>query len=527
MNQTSFKLPNKKSSDEERYQAFIKNSSEGIWRFEVDVPIPTTLPPGEQIKLMYKYAYLAEANDAMAKVYGLKSGDDIVGTRLSKMLVKSDLKNTEYLTAFIKSGYKISGMDSHEKDIDGNDKYFRNSLVGIVKNNVLVRAWGTQQDVTEQIQTFKKLKKSEARLALALKASRMGIWEWNLETNELLWSPELKTLFGIAPEEKMTFDKYIGHLHPEDRRRTKKIIKDARKTNKEFNFEHRAVWPDGTVRWLLCHGKIVFRDGKPISMIGSAVDIEDLVRRKELEKKASLLSQQRTELLEINRAKDDFISLASHQLRTPATSVKQYIGMLLDGYGGKLNQKQLSMLRTAFESNERQLSIIEDLLKVARLDAGKVILKPRRTNITKMMFAIIRDSKSIFDARNQQIIYRPTEGIIYARVDSSRLRMAIENLLENANKYTPKGKSVEVYLRQNKTSIVIKISDMGIGIAKDNLKHLFQKFSRIETPRSIAVSGNGLGLYWVKKIVDLHGGSVSAESTPHKGSTFTIKIPLH
>jgi PAS domain-containing protein len=162
---------------EERYQAFIQNSHEGIWRFEVEKPIPVDLSPKEQIKRMYKYSYLAEANNAMAAMYGLKSAKQLVGARLPEMLIESDPRNTEYLLAFIESGYSLSGVDSHEVDSEGNYKVFRNSLVGIVEDGKLVRAWGTQQDITAQTQAQTRLVESEERLSLALQASRLGMWD--------------------------------------------------------------------------------------------------------------------------------------------------------------------------------------------------------------------------------------------------------------------------------------------------------------------------------------------------------------
>lgn len=127
-------------ASEKQYHAFISNSTEGIWRIELDKPIPTNKPISEQIKLMYKHAFLAEANDTMAKMYGMSSAESLKGLRLSDLLLENDPKNTEYLAAFIKSGYKLSGAQSHEVDIRGRDKYFSNSLAGVVEGEFLVRA---------------------------------------------------------------------------------------------------------------------------------------------------------------------------------------------------------------------------------------------------------------------------------------------------------------------------------------------------------------------------------------------------
>jgi PAS domain S-box-containing protein len=143
---------------EERYRAFIEQSSEGIWRFELDEPIPTNLTVEEQLKLAYERGFLAECNDAMAKMYGFDSAEQIIGARLADLFVTEDPANEAYLRAFLESGYRLTEAESHEKDADGRDVYFSNNLIGIVENGKLIRAWGTQRDVT-------KLKESEKVLA--------------------------------------------------------------------------------------------------------------------------------------------------------------------------------------------------------------------------------------------------------------------------------------------------------------------------------------------------------------------------
>lgn len=143
---------------EERYRAFIEQSSEGIWRFELEEPIPINLPVEEQLKLAYERGYLAECNDAMAKMYGLESAEQIIGARLADLFVTDDPANEAYLRAFLESGYRLTEAESHEKDANGRDVYFSNNLVGIIEDGKLIRAWGTQRDITG-------LKESEKVLA--------------------------------------------------------------------------------------------------------------------------------------------------------------------------------------------------------------------------------------------------------------------------------------------------------------------------------------------------------------------------
>ena len=151
---------------EERYRAFIANSSEGIWRVELERPVPTHLPADEQIELFYRDGYLAECNDAMARMYGYARASEITGARLGDLLVRTDPANVEYLRAFIAAGYRLTEVESVERDREGHPKYFSNSLVGVVERGRVQRAWGTQRDVTERKRIEEELKATEHRFLM-------------------------------------------------------------------------------------------------------------------------------------------------------------------------------------------------------------------------------------------------------------------------------------------------------------------------------------------------------------------------
>lgn len=230
-------------------------------------------------------------------------------------------------------------------------------------------------------------------------------------------------------------------------------------------------------------------------------------------------------LIELNQAKDEFISIASHQLRTPATGVKQYIGMLLEGMFGDLTEQQQDLLQRAYESNERQLKIVSDLLKVARIDAGKVVLKKTETDMSDLMKAIVEEEKEITRERGQSIKLTPSKETATAWVDEGAIRMVFENLIDNASKYSERDTIIEISVRARKSFIKVKIADKGVGIGEEDLVKLFEKFSRIHNPLSTQAGGSGLGLYWAKKIVDLHSGTIEVESKPGVGTTFTVNLP--
>ena len=243
------------------------------------------------------------------------------------------------------------------------------------------------------------------------------------------------------------------------------------------------------------------------------------LRRKQAE------AQRFQHLIELNQAKDEFISVASHQLRTPATSVKQYIGMLLDDMFGELSETQKNILSKAYDSNERQLKIVSDLLKVARVDAGKVILRETETDLNQLLAEVVKDEADIIKERRQSVTFKPARKPAYAWIDRDTIRMVLENLIDNASKYSEEDTIVHVTVTNNKNTVSITVADEGVGIDQKDASKLFEKFSRIHNPLSTQAGGSGLGLYWAKKIVDLHNGTIEVTSQLGRGTTFVVSLP--
>lgn len=238
------------------------------------------------------------------------------------------------------------------------------------------------------------------------------------------------------------------------------------------------------------------------------------------------IEAQRVEyLLDLNRSKDEFISIASHQLRTPATAVKQYVGMLLEGFAGEMAEQQRQLLQRAYESNERQLKIVSDLLKVAQVDAGKIMLRKTTAPIGELVREVVHDVQGVFRGREQHVVFEPPLKDIILEVDVASIRMVLENIIDNASKYSEADTTVTVCLKDGKQAITIEISDEGVGIDPEAATKLFEKFSRLDNSLSTKVGGTGLGLYWAKKIVDLHGGDILYEANKERGTTFTVKLP--
>lgn len=249
----------------------------------------------------------------------------------------------------------------------------------------------------------------------------------------------------------------------------------------------------------------VIHKGRPIGAIEIFRDISDEVR--------------------LDQAKSEFIALASHQLRTPATAVKQYLHMLLDGFAGPLSEAQKTFVATANKGNDRQLRVINDILKVAAADSGDMVLQYRDTELTSLIQSVIDDQLSKAIKCHQRLLFKHPPRSIAASVDPDVFRMVLENLIDNALKYTYPGKTIEVTLRSIRAHIIITVRDEGIGIRDADIERLFQKFIRLDSPLSVSAGGTGLGLYWVKKVLQLHNAAIEVKSGVGHGTTFTIVLP--
>jgi signal transduction histidine kinase len=228
----------------------------------------------------------------------------------------------------------------------------------------------------------------------------------------------------------------------------------------------------------------------------------------------------------LERQKNEAFSLVSHQLKTPVTAVKQLLALLLEGYVGKVSTSQREILVKAYGDNQRLLRIVEDLLNVGQIDSGSLILNKSEVDVVALIKEILREEIPQLERHKQKIKFKHATTKLQASIDSDRLSMVLENIIDNASKYSANGKVIEITLIKMSRSFKISVQDQGVGINQHDLGRLFRKFSRLDNPLSKEVGGTGLGLYWAKKIIDQHGGSIKVKSKPEQGSTFIISLPL-
>jgi len=314
--------------------------------------------------------------------------------------------------------------------------------------------------------------------------------------------------------------------------------KEARKPQRELELaqqygrvedEDWRVRSDGSRFW--ANVVITALRGPDGALVGFAKVTRDLTERKKhedaLRQSNAVLLQQQRELERLNAAKDEFISLASHQLRTPATIIKQLLGMLKEGFYGEVPEHQLAPLLKAYSSNERQIGIVNDLLRIAQTDSGRLIIVKTPVSVRELLMELTDARAETFAKRRQTLaVDLPATFAESVLADRTHFGMVLDNLIDNASKYTPEGGSIRIGAARDGESAIISVRDTGVGISPEDVGKLYQKFSRIPNALSDKVGGNGLGLYWARKVVSLHKGSISVESRPGKGTTFYVRMPL-
>lgn len=229
----------------------------------------------------------------------------------------------------------------------------------------------------------------------------------------------------------------------------------------------------------------------------------------------------------IETMKTEFVSLTAHQLRTPLSAIKWTLRMLLDGDLGKINKVQKDFIKKTYSSNERMISLINDLLNVTRIEEGRYIFKQSPIKIEEIIESLIASHRNQIEEKKINLSFKKTgSNLPKVIVDKEKISLAIENLLENALKYTPVKGEIIIFLRKDKNQIKFCIKDNGVGIPKEQQNRVFTKFFRAANIMRMETEGTGLGLFLAKNIIEAHGGKIWFKSKEKQGTTFFFTIPL-
>ncbi len=247
----------------------------------------------------------------------------------------------------------------------------------------------------------------------------------------------------------------------------------------------------------------------------------------DLQNTSAKLAEANEKLKELDKAKSEFLSIASHQLYTPLTALRGYLSMLLEGDFGALADKQKPVFDILSKSTERLITLIKDLLDISRIESGRLELKLESVDLTEMTDTLVRDlMPNAMNKKLQLTFQKPAQALPHVVVDAQRVRQVMLNFIDNAIKYTSHGQ-IDVSLKQEGNELIFSVTDTGRGLSKEEIVKLFTKFTRVRGSQRLNTEGTGLGLYVAKQMVNEHHGEVGVISPGHeKGSTFSMRLPI-
>jgi len=385
-----------------------------------------------------------------------------------------------------------------------------------------IRKLNTELEQRVQERTL-EIETTHQRLELATASSGIGVWELKSESDMFYWDERMYEIYGTSPEKfNPTFASWLDFIHPEDRQAEAEKRTLAIAQAGSYESEYRIIRADGSLRYLNSHAVVLIDEKRNFKdMIGVNMDITTIKQAEETLRMAN------SELERALRMKDEFLANMSHELRTPLNSILGLSESLEEQIAGQLNEKQQKYVHTISESGHHLLTLINDILDLAKIEAGQITLDINKMDVHAICQSSLRIVRQLAQQKNQKIEFAVDEKLDLIWADERRLKQMMVNLLSNAVKFTPEGGRIglEVHADESDNKVLITVWDSGIGIKDADLPRLFQPFVQLDSGLARESAGTGLGLALVAQMARLHGGSVGVTSQPGMGSRFTIILP--
>jgi PAS domain S-box-containing protein len=359
-------------------------------------------------------------------------------------------------------------------------------------------------------ETYRRLALDKEQAETLLASMSEGIVSLDEHGHVTLSNPTALQLFGYASNEDVadkpvnaTFALWRGkHKVASDTHPGTLALRHNKATSEVYEIRH----DEGKPTLINIAANPVILEGKPA---GAILVIRDVTKERE-----------------IDRMKTEFISLASHQLRTPLSAIKWFTEMLLHGDAGKLKSEQEEFAQNISDSAERMIELVNSLLNISRIESGRIIIDPKPTDLKELVTGIVNDLAAKTEERHQTLIISVHKDLPKINLDPRLIGQVYMNLLTNAIKYTPKGGEITVFVSRKGNEVVSQVTDNGYGIPVAQQGKLFQKFFRAENIIKVETDGTGLGLYLVKAIIESSGGKIWFKSGENEGTTFWFSLPL-
>ncbi|MET0985998.1 MAG: ATP-binding protein [Steroidobacteraceae bacterium] len=366
---------------------------------------------------------------------------------------------------------------------------------------------GNMRDVTVAKFAEAQTRRMNERLKLATQAARIGVWEWDLPSNVMIWDARMHELYGHPVGTPITNERWHALVHPEDIEALDRCINEAFVGLDDFECMFRIVLGDGTERTVKA-AAIIARDAqrKPLRVTGVNWDV--------------------TESTRLERMKSEFVSVVSHELRTPITSIRGALGLIAGNAAGALPDKVQHLLEIAYRNTDRLALLVSDILDIEKIESGGMTFDRDNLDVRELVAQAVEANQAYAGTREVQLQLVTTSSSAFVMADAHRLLQVMANLLSNAAKFSPAGSRVEINVTLAAEHVRVSVRDHGPGIPDSFKARVFQKFSQADSSDSRAKGGSGLGLAISKAIIERLGGSIGYVCDNGVGTTFYFELPL-
>ncbi|TGL15015.1 PAS domain-containing hybrid sensor histidine kinase/response regulator [Leptospira meyeri] len=463
-------------------------------------------------------------SDQMYINFGLsKTGEDLNRDLISKLYTPENPKEwNEKLQDCQNFGIPFSERLYVNKD--GSKSLLLARVEAVISEGNIIGLKGTCQDISEEVQITKSLEDIKTRLEIALEGANIGIWEWDITLNHLVWDDQMFVIYGKDKENfSNAYEAWASGVHPDDIEMVQKEIKLAFNSNQNFNSQFRVIRDNGEIAYVLGRAKVFYdTGGNPVKMIGINWDITKF----KLNEMA--LEKAKADAMQSSIAKAQFLANMSHEIRTPINGI---IGMAYLLKDTQLNSLQLEYLEHIDQSGSILLSLVNDILDLSKIESGKIDIESIDFSLEQTIDFVL--STLTFTAKNKGIHLNSEydrENQHWLKGDPSRIKQVLLNLINNAIKFTSSG-SVTIKTEyepeiNDRLRFRVGVIDTGIGIPEEEQHKLFHKFSQTDSSTHRKYGGTGLGLSISKLLIEKMGGTIGVESTFGKGSTFWFELDL-
>ncbi len=477
-------------SSEEHYKAIVNQAAAGVAKKD----------------LQGRFLFV---NQHFCKIVGY-SEEELLNKSIEEITHEEDIAKTKEL---------FEGMIAFGEPYDLEKRYIRKdgSVCWVHNNATLIKdengeieaALTVVIDLTESKIALEKAGVSETNLSIALEAAEMATWDWHVPSGKVVCNRQFFYLLGVDRRQKLELRKiedFLNYVHPDDQDELKERLQNSIDYDVPLEVDFRIIRADNQkVRWLHCYGKVVEKlDGTPIRIPGV---MSDITKQKILEKQ-----------------KDDFLGIASHELKTPVTSIKAYNQLLQTILEESGEDVAKDMLDKMHGQVDRLIALINDLLDATRLSEGKLELRKSKIDLN----AMIEETVEMMRFGTEHItILTETQQLPLIDVDAQRLEEVLINLISNATKYATDSQKIIVKTILKENEVQVAVQDFGPGITEEIQKKVFERFFRGENKIAGTFSGLGLGLYISSEIIKQHEGRIWVESKMGEGATFYFTLPLN